>query len=62
VRCECGCGFDGVDEVAQLCVEEAALTYWAVKESREASVSEHGGSETAARHAELMAQATGGQQ
>jgi len=25
VRCECGCGFEGEDDVAQFCIEEAFL-------------------------------------
>ena len=25
VACECGCGFEGEDEVTQWCIEEAAL-------------------------------------
>jgi hypothetical protein len=26
--CECGCGFEGEDEVTQFCIEEASLIYF----------------------------------
>jgi hypothetical protein len=28
VSCECGCGFEGEDDVTQFCIEEAALIYY----------------------------------
>lgn len=33
VRCECGCGFEGEDDVVQFCVEEAVMErlYWTEK-------------------------------
>jgi hypothetical protein len=57
-RCEC-CGWQGLDEVAQFCIEEAAAAAVVAQDNKAHVTAEHG-SEAAARHAELMAQATGG--
>lgn len=61
VQCDCGCGWEGEDEVTQYLIEEAVLMRLRVDETnrireyereREADAQ---GEELLARHAELMA-------
>lgn len=56
MRCDCGCGYEGEDDVAQYLIEEAVFEYVEMQERladppREA-VSPH--QAAAARHAALM--------
>jgi hypothetical protein len=61
VRCECGCGYEGEDEVTQYLIEEAAFET-AEWQERLAEVREPSGGlpphqAAAARHAALMGKA-----
>lgn len=56
VRCECGCGWEGEDEVTQLLVEEAiALKMRALEREAFRSSEDREADELMGRHAELVA-------
>jgi hypothetical protein len=52
-NCECGCGWEGVDEVTQFCVEEAAALVVNRLENEQIAA-EEGKSEATMRHEEIM--------
>lgn len=56
MRCECGCGWEGEDEVTQLLIEEAIdLKMRALERAASRSSEEREADELMARHAELVA-------
>lgn len=55
MRCECGCGWEGEDEVAQLLIDEALdLKLRALAAAASRSPEEREADELMARHAELL--------
>lgn len=66
VRCECGCGWEGEDDVTQFCVEEAVMERleWSERLSKRGHVEAGEGlsphEEQQAAHEALLRQARGG--
>lgn len=60
VRCECGCGFEGEDDVAQFCIEEAFLLLQGRHEQAMLNTSSEPEVSPVERHAQKMAELTGG--
>jgi hypothetical protein len=54
VRCDCGCGFEGPDDVTQWCVEEAATLVVVAEENRQAEPELSPGEQQKLRHEQLM--------